>query len=74
MSTQEQIDANRRNGGLSNGPKTAEGKAASSKNAIKHGLLSDEALLPGEDEDRFEQFANQLRTELWPSRRAWSLR
>jgi hypothetical protein len=66
VSTEEQIDANRRNGSLSNGPKTLEGKAASSKNAIKHGLLSDEALLPGEDKGKFEQFAGQLRAELGP--------
>ena len=38
----------------------------SSKNAIKHGLLSDEALLPGEDQGKFEQFANHVRAELWP--------
>jgi len=66
MSSQEQIEANRRNGALSNGPKTPDGKATSSKNAIRHGLLSDEALLPGEDQGKFEQFANQLRTDLWP--------
>jgi hypothetical protein len=28
--------------------------------------LSDEALLPGEDKGKFEQFANLLRTDLWP--------
>ena len=66
MSSQEQIEANRRNGALSNGPKTPDGKATSSKNAIRHGLLSDEALLPGEDQGKFEQFANRLRTDLWP--------
>ena len=66
MSTEEQIDANRRNGSLSKGPKTPEGKAASSKNAIKHGLQSDEALLPGEDRGKFQQFADQLRAELGP--------
>jgi tetratricopeptide (TPR) repeat protein len=66
MSSQEQIDANRRNGALSNGPKTLGGKATSSKNAVKHGLLSDDALLPGEDKGKFEQFANLLRTDLSP--------
>jgi hypothetical protein len=66
VSSQEQIDANRRNGSLSNGPTTLEGKVTSSTNAIKHGLLSGEALLPGEDKGKFDQFANQLRTELWP--------
>jgi len=33
------IEANRRNAQLSTGPKTAEGKAKSSQNAIKHGIF-----------------------------------
>ena len=38
MATDRQIAANRRNGALSRGPKTAVGKARSSRNALKHGL------------------------------------
>ena len=38
MATDKQIAANRRNGALSRGPKTAVGKARSSRNALKHGL------------------------------------
>src|SRR4051812_1677584 len=38
MATDKQIAANRRNGALSRGPKTAAGKARSSGNARKHGL------------------------------------
>jgi hypothetical protein len=38
MATERQIAANRRNGALSRGPKTAAGKARSSRNAVKHGL------------------------------------
>jgi hypothetical protein len=38
MATHKQIAANRRNGALSRGPKTAAGKARSSRNALKHGL------------------------------------
>ena len=48
MATRAQIEANRRNARRSTGPRTAEGKAASSRNAVTHGLTvaaSDEAVL-----------------------------
>ena len=38
MTTEKQILANRRNGVLSRGPKTAGGKAKSSRNTLRHGL------------------------------------
>jgi hypothetical protein len=40
MATPRQIMANRRNGALSRGPKTAAGKARSSLNALRHGLAA----------------------------------
>ena len=49
MTTQAQIDANRRNAQLSTGPKTPEGKATSSQNATQHGLTSQRVVLPDED-------------------------
>jgi hypothetical protein len=36
--TEAQINANRENAKKSTGPRTAEGKAASSRNGLKHGL------------------------------------
>ena len=42
------IEANRANAEKSTGPKTAEGKAMSRMNAIKHGILSREVVLRGE--------------------------
>ena len=38
MTTLRQIEANRRNAALSTGPRTEQGRAASSRNALKHGL------------------------------------
>ena len=38
------------------GPRTPEGKAKASMNALKHGLTARTPLLPGEDEAEFEQF------------------
>lgn len=66
MSTKSQIEANRRNGRSSKGPKTQKGKATSAKNALKHGLLSQEALLPDEDRSRFAEFSQQLEAEFAP--------
>ncbi len=45
MATPSQIYANARNAKRSTGPKTPEGKAKSSKNALKHGLRSEEIVL-----------------------------
>jgi hypothetical protein len=40
MSSEKQIAANRKNGRKSRGPRTATGKSASSRNALRHGLAS----------------------------------
>jgi hypothetical protein len=40
MATKRQIEANRRNAKKSTGPRTAEGKAKSSRNSLIHGLES----------------------------------
>ena len=49
MSTLSQIEANRRNAQHSTGPRTAEGKAASSMNALKSGIDAESSVIPGED-------------------------
>jgi hypothetical protein len=55
MTTQAQVEANRRNAQQSTGPKTHEGKRRVSRNAITHGLDCQEILLP--DENRGELLA-----------------
>ena len=66
MSTEKQIEANQNNGKLSLGPKTAIGKEVSSKNATKHGLFSQEILLPNEDPEALAALEDGLKQRLQP--------
>jgi hypothetical protein len=54
MSSPAQVAANQANAQLSSGPKTAEGKANSSRNALKTGLTGHAVLLPTEDAELYE--------------------
>jgi hypothetical protein len=59
--------ASRRNGARSRGPKTPEGKARSSRNALKHGLRAEKhVMLPEEDAAAFEALEAALFEELAP--------
>jgi hypothetical protein len=60
MSSQKQIAANRRNAKKSTGPKSPGGKATSSKNAVKHGLYSCEAVLPEENATEYRKILSRL--------------
>ena len=64
--TPAQLEANRRNALLSSGPKTAEGKEASRRNALKHGLTGEGVVIPGEDEGEVARRAEGLADELAP--------
>src|SRR3954465_7368460 len=66
MTSRKQAEANRQNALKSTGPKTPEAKAAVRLNALKHGLLSQDVLLPGEDEAAFKELSERLRDELQP--------
>jgi hypothetical protein len=59
--------ASRINGARSRGPKTTEGKARSSQNALKHGLRAQKfVVLPDEDATEFEAQEAALLAELAP--------
>jgi hypothetical protein len=70
MTTKRQIEANRRNAQHSTGPSTEAGKAAASRNSLKHGLFSREIVVDdprvGEDPEQFEALQEDLRAELAP--------
>jgi hypothetical protein len=66
MSTEAQVKANQQNSQKSTGPRTAQGKAAVSQNAVKHGLFSSEAVVKGENEADFDLFSDKLLAELAP--------
>src|SRR5450631_3887443 len=51
--------ANARNARHSTGPRSDAGKKRSSKNALKHGLTSIDAVLPNEDPDAFQEHLDQ---------------
>ena len=51
MATTAQLEANRLNARKSTGPRSAEGKDASRRNALKHGLAAEALILPDEEAD-----------------------
>ncbi len=66
MSTQEQTNANRTNAQSSTGPKTDEGKATSSQNAVKHGFFARNDVISGEDPAAYEQHRADIYAEYAP--------
>ena len=69
MATIKQFEANRRNAQHSTGPKTPEGKAAVSMNALRHGLRARTVVLPGEDPQEFHRLCDDLEVEWHPQSR-----
>jgi hypothetical protein len=55
MSTYRQIEANRRNAAKSTGPRSVEGKAVSSMNALRSGIHAESTIISGEDPDVLAQ-------------------
>ncbi len=69
MRTKNQIRANRANAKKSTGPRTQKGKARSSQNALKHGLLANDAVLPGEDPADFDRHLRSFEDTYLPRNR-----
>ncbi len=68
MTTKKQTEANRKNALKSTGPKTEQGKANSSRNALIHGFYSRDAVINApkykEDPDEYRQLVTSLMKEL----------
>ena len=52
MTTERRINANRKNAQHSTGPRTSEGKAIVARNAVKHGIFSQDIVAVGDDEEK----------------------
>lgn len=66
MTSRAQVEANRKSAKKSTGPRTPEGKAKSSANALKHGLSAEQIVLPDEDSKEFESLRQSVLIELMP--------
>ena len=67
MATPAQVTANRANAQASTGPRSAEGKASSSRNSLKFGLTAKAAIIPGEDPAELEDLTAQYLEEFDPA-------
>ena len=66
MRTEKQTRASRENAKKSTGPRTTDGKARASKNALKHGLMAQDAVIPGEDPAEFDRHLTKLEDTYLP--------
>ena len=67
MTSQAQIEANRRNAKRSTGPRTAAGRDASSGNALRHGLTAEHVVIFDESAGDFVRFHDEMRAALAPA-------
>jgi hypothetical protein len=66
MTSEKQVLANRRNAQKSSGPRSQQGKQAVRFNALRHGLLAADNLLPDESAEELANLQTALRDELRP--------
>ena len=63
MTSQKQIEANRRNALFSTGPRTEEGKQQSRQNAFKHGMTAETVIVGTEDAAAYAVFEQEIFAE-----------
>jgi hypothetical protein len=66
MTSAAKAAASAANSRLSTGPRTEEGKAASSRNALKHGLTAKDLVVREDEREEFESLKSDLDAELAP--------
>ncbi|NGX29183.1 MAG: hypothetical protein K940chlam4_00010 [Candidatus Anoxychlamydiales bacterium] len=66
MTSLSKIKTNKKNALKSTGPQTSVGKEISSKNSLKHGLLSKDLIIREEKPKELELFKNNIYTSLHP--------
>jgi hypothetical protein len=66
VTSELQIEANRRNARLSTGPRTERGRRISSMNALRHGLTAQHVTVFDETEEDFRRFHRELMRVLRP--------
>jgi hypothetical protein len=66
VTSDKQLEANRRNALRSSGPKTEQGVLACKDNALRHGLRALQAVVPGEDPDEWEAHRAAVVADLDP--------
>ena len=67
MTTEAQTRANQLNAQKSTGPRTRQGKAAISQNAVQHGLSARQAIISSESQADFCLYREQMLAELAPA-------
>lgn len=67
MTSVAQAKANQQNARKSTGPKTPAGKAKASQNALTHGIYAAIPLLPGENQDKLSQLADDINAAFAPT-------
>jgi hypothetical protein len=67
MSTERQIEANRRNAARSTGPRSVEGKAASRMNALKSGIDAEATIIIGEDAGALAELTESFYRDYQPA-------